>query len=102
MSKLNIGGVVEEVITSEEFTLEKARKVLKDEVVAIIGYGVQGRGQALNLRDNGINVIVGEEYNTKKAGSPARTSSRSWRPPSGARSSSTSCPTPSRRPCGPS
>src|SRR5512136_2124292 len=67
MSKLNIGGVVEEVITSEEFTLEKARKTLKDEVVAIIGYGVQGRGQALNLRDNGINVIVGEEYNTKKA-----------------------------------
>ena len=67
MSKLNIGGVVEEVITSEEFTLEKARKALKDEVVAIIGYGVQGRGQALNLRDNGINVIVGEEYNTKKA-----------------------------------
>ena len=67
MSKLNIGGVVEEVITSEEFTLEKARKVLKDEIVAIIGYGVQGRGQALNLRDNGINVIVGEEYNTKKA-----------------------------------
>jgi ketol-acid reductoisomerase len=67
MSKLNIGGVVEEVITSEEFTLEKARKVLKDEVVAIIGYGVQGRGQALNLRDNGINVIVGEEHNTKKA-----------------------------------
>ncbi len=66
MSKINIGGVVEEVITSEEFTLEKARKVLKNEIVAIIGYGVQGRGQALNMRDNGINVIVGEEYNTKK------------------------------------
>ena len=61
MSKLNIGGVVEDVITSEEFTLEKAREVLKNEVVAIVGYGVQGRGQALNLRDNGINVIVGEE-----------------------------------------
>ena len=68
MSKLNIGGVVEDVITSEEFTLEKARKVLKDEVVAIIGYGVQGRGQALNMKDNGINVIVGEgDYNWKKA-----------------------------------
>ena len=67
MSKLNIGGVVEDVITSEEFTLEKAREALKNEVVAIVGYGVQGRGQALNLRDNGINVIVGEEYNTKKA-----------------------------------
>lgn len=48
MSKLNIGGVVEDVITSEEFTLEKAREVLKNEVVAIVGYGVQGRGQALN------------------------------------------------------
>ena len=67
MSKLNIGGVIEDVITSEEFTLEKAREVLKNDVVAIVGYGVQGRGQALNLRDNGINVIVGEEYNTKKA-----------------------------------
>ena len=67
MAKLNIGGVIEDVITSEEFTLEKARDVLKDEMVAIVGYGVQGRGQALNLRDNGINGIVGEEYNTKKA-----------------------------------
>ena len=68
MSKINIGGVVEDVITSEEFTLEKARKVLKDEIVAVIGYGVQGRGQALNMRDNGINVIVGEgDYNWNKA-----------------------------------
>jgi ketol-acid reductoisomerase len=67
MSKLNMGGVVEDVITSEEFTLEKAREVLKNEVVAIVGYGVQGRGQALNLRDNGINVIVGEAFNTQKA-----------------------------------
>jgi ketol-acid reductoisomerase len=67
MAKISIGGVIEDVITSEEYTLEKARKVLKDEVVAIVGYGVQGRGQALNMRDNGINVIIGEEYNTKKA-----------------------------------
>lgn len=68
MSKINIGGVIEEVVTSEEFTLEKAREVLKDEVVAVIGYGVQGRGQALNMRDNGINCIVGEgEYNWQKA-----------------------------------
>ena len=67
MSQLNIGGVVEEVITSEEFTLEKASEVLKNEVVAIIGYGVQGRGQALNMRDNGIPVIVGEaDYNTEQ------------------------------------
>ncbi|MCK9390487.1 MAG: ketol-acid reductoisomerase [Syntrophales bacterium] len=68
MSKLNIGGVVEDVITSEEFTLDKARAVLKDEIVAVIGYGVQGRGQALNMKDNGINVIVGEgDFNWNKA-----------------------------------
>ena len=56
MSKINIGGIMEEVVTSEEFTLEKAREVLKDETVAVIGYGVQGRGQALNMRDNGIKL----------------------------------------------
>ncbi|HOF05703.1 MAG TPA: ketol-acid reductoisomerase [Syntrophales bacterium] len=68
MAKLNIGGVVEDVITAEEFTLDMARDVLKDEVVAVIGYGVQGRGQALNMKDNGINVIVGEgDYNWQKA-----------------------------------
>jgi ketol-acid reductoisomerase len=68
MPKLNIGGVMEEVVTSEEFTLAKAREVLKNEVVAVVGYGVQGRGQALNMKDNGIRCIVGEgEYNWQKA-----------------------------------
>jgi ketol-acid reductoisomerase len=68
MPKINIGGVMEEVITSEEFTLAKAREVLKDEIVAVVGYGVQGRGQALNMKDNGIRCIVGEgEYNWQKA-----------------------------------
>ncbi len=60
MAKIDFGGIVEEVITSEEFTLEKARQVLKNEVVAVIGYGIQGRGQSLNMRDNGVNVLVGE------------------------------------------
>jgi ketol-acid reductoisomerase len=68
MPKINIGGMMEEVVTSEEFTLEKAREVLKNETVAVIGYGVQGRGQALNMKDNGISCIVGEgEYNWQKA-----------------------------------
>ncbi len=58
--KIDFGGTKEEVITREEFPLEKARKVLKDEVIAVIGYGVQGPAQALNLRDNGFNVIVGQ------------------------------------------
>lgn len=58
--KIDFGGTKEEVVTREEFPLEKARKILKDEVIAVIGYGVQGPAQALNLRDNGFNVIVGQ------------------------------------------
>ncbi|MFP8893718.1 MULTISPECIES: ketol-acid reductoisomerase [Chryseobacterium] len=65
MAKLNFGGVEENVVTREEFPLEKAQEALKDEVVAVIGYGVQGPGQALNQKDNGINVIVGQRKNSK-------------------------------------
>ena len=57
---MNFGGVIENVVTREEFPLEKAREILKDETIAVIGYGVQGPGQSLNLRDNGFNVIVGQ------------------------------------------
>ena len=57
---MNFGGVIENVVTREEFPLEKAREVLKNETIAVIGYGVQGPGQSLNLRDNGFNVIVGQ------------------------------------------
>ena len=60
MAKMNFGGVIENVVTRDEFSVEKAREVLKNEVVAVIGYGVQGPGQSLNLKDNGINVIVGQ------------------------------------------
>ena len=59
MANINFGGVHEEVTTRDEFSLEKAREVLKDEVITVIGYGVQGPAQALNMRDNGFNVIVG-------------------------------------------
>jgi ketol-acid reductoisomerase len=65
MAKINFGGVEEEVITSEEFSLEKSGEVLKDEIVAVLGYGVQGPGQALNMKDNGINVIVGQREKSK-------------------------------------
>jgi ketol-acid reductoisomerase len=65
MAKLNFGGVEENVVTRDEFPLSKAQQVLKNEVVAVIGYGVQGPGQALNQRDNGINVIVGQRRNSK-------------------------------------
>ena len=60
MAKLNFGGTEENVVTREEFSLEKAREILKDETIAVIGYGVQGPGQALNLKDNGFNVIIGQ------------------------------------------
>ena len=60
MAKINFGGVEEEVTTVEEFSIEKAREVLKDETIAVIGYGVQGPGQSLNMKDNGFNVIIGQ------------------------------------------
>ena len=60
MARINFGGVEENVVTREEFPLEKAREVLKNETIAIIGYGVQGPGQSLNLKDNGFNVIIGQ------------------------------------------
>lgn len=65
MAILNFGGVDEKVVTRDEFTLEKAREVLKGETIAVIGYGVQGPGQSLNLRDNGFNVIVGQRKESK-------------------------------------
>src|SRR6186713_2623438 len=65
MAKLNFGGTTENVVTREEFPLAKAQEVLKSETVAVIGYGVQGPGQALNQKDNGINVIVGQRKDSK-------------------------------------
>ncbi|PIZ66978.1 ketol-acid reductoisomerase, partial [Candidatus Roizmanbacteria bacterium CG_4_10_14_0_2_um_filter_33_96] len=65
MAKINFGGVSENVVMREEFPLEKAREVLKNETIAVIGYGVQGPAQAQNLRDNGFNVIVGQRKPSK-------------------------------------
>ena len=64
MAEMNFGGVIETVVTSKEFSLAKAREVLKHETIAVIGYGIQGPGQAGNLRDNGFNVIVGQRPGT--------------------------------------
>lgn len=67
MAKIDFGGIVEEVVTREEFSLEKAREVLKDEVVCVLGYGVQGPAQALNMRDNGVRVVVGGDPERKRS-----------------------------------
>lgn len=60
MAKMQFGDVWENVVTRDEFSLDKARETLKDETIAVVGYGVQGPGQSLNLRDNGLRVIVGQ------------------------------------------
>ncbi len=64
MAKINFGGVKEDVVTREEFPMKKAKQVLKNETIAVIGYGVQGPAQAMNLRDNGFTVIVGQRKNS--------------------------------------
>jgi ketol-acid reductoisomerase len=61
MVKMDFGGVQEDVITRKEFTVAQAQKILKDEVVVSLGYGIQGRAQSLNMRDNGVKVIIGQE-----------------------------------------
>ena len=65
MAEMNFGGIVEQVVTRAEFPLEKAKEVLAGETIAVLGYGVQGPGQSLNLRDNGFNVIVGQRKGGK-------------------------------------
>ena len=76
MATINFGGVDEQVVTREEFPLDKARETMKDETIAVIGYGVQGPGQSLNLRDNGFNVIVGQ----RKGGTWDKAVSDGWKP----------------------
>jgi ketol-acid reductoisomerase len=64
MSKIKFGSEEENVVTREEFPLAKAKEILKSETIAVVGYGVQGPAQALNLRDNGVKVIVGQRKDT--------------------------------------
>jgi ketol-acid reductoisomerase len=77
MARFYFGGTEEEVVTRDEFPLEKARQVLKDETVAVLGYGVQGPAQVANMRDNGIRVIVGQK---KESSSWERAIADGWIP----------------------
>jgi ketol-acid reductoisomerase len=63
---LDFGGILETVVTRKEFPVEYAREILKNETIATLGYGIQGRAQSLNMRDNGINVIVGQRENSAR------------------------------------
>ena len=66
MATIDFGGVKETVVTRKEFSMSRARKVLKNETIAVIGYGVQGPAQALNMKDNGLNVIIGQAKRFRK------------------------------------
>ncbi len=60
MAKIKFGTEEENVVTREEFPVSKALEILKDEIIAVVGYGVQGPAQAMNMRDNGFKVIIGQ------------------------------------------
>lgn len=75
---IDFGGVKEDVVTRKEFTMAKAKKVLKNETIAVIGYGVQGPAQALNMRDNGFNVIVGLRSKKESPSSWKRAAKDGW------------------------
>lgn len=64
MSKITFGRISENVVTRTEYPLSKAKKTLENDTIAVIGYGVQGPAQAMNLRDNGFNVIIGQRKNS--------------------------------------
>ena len=66
MALIDFGGVKENVVMRKEFPMAKARKVLSKETIAVIGYGVQGPAQALNMKDNGFNVIIGQAKKIKR------------------------------------
>jgi ketol-acid reductoisomerase len=78
MAKIDFGGVVETVVTRKEYSLKKAQKVLKNEVIAVIGYGVQGPAQSLNMRDNGVPVIIGQDK--RFVGDWKRAMKDGWKP----------------------
>jgi len=80
MAKIDFGGTIETVVTRKEYPLKKAQKALKNDVIAIIGYGVQGPAQGLNMRDNGLNVIVGQRPSKKPGSSSMRAVKDGWVP----------------------
>ena len=59
MRQIKIGNVAETVVERADYPLQRLKTILGSETVAVLGYGVQGRGQSLNMKDNGVNVIVG-------------------------------------------
>lgn len=59
ISTISINGIKEDIIERSDYPIPKCQDILKDHTISIIGYGPQGRGQSMNLRDNNINVCLG-------------------------------------------
>src|SRR5579872_5571436 len=65
MREIQVGDVTETVVERSDYPPERLREILGPETVAVLGYGVQGRGQSLNMKDNGVKVIVGQREKSK-------------------------------------
>ena len=74
MKTIKIGNVTENIIERGDYPPDKLKKILAKEVFAILGYGPQGRGQGLNLRDQGFNVVLG----LRKGGSWEKAKTDGW------------------------
>jgi len=59
MKDIEINGIKETIVERSDYPIEECKNILGQEVTAILGYGPQGRGQGLNMRDQGFKVILG-------------------------------------------
>lgn len=59
ISSLTINDINEQIIERKDYPIKKCQEILNNKTISVVGYGPQGRGQALNLRDNGFNVNLG-------------------------------------------
>src|SRR6185437_7154487 len=65
MRQIQVGNVTETVVERADYPPQRLQAILGSETVAVLGYGVQGRGQSLNMKDNGVKVIVGQREKTR-------------------------------------
>lgn len=59
MKKIEINGIQEEIVERSDYPKERLNEILGKETIAVLGYGPQGRGQSLNLRDQCFPVVLG-------------------------------------------